>query len=595
MLSVTSRRAAARFVGTVSFVGTVNFVGTVRFVGVLLVLLAAGASYGDDVPVPATTATPAEAATTAADPTPAQPPTKIAADSTPAAAAAIDPNGPTAGCKKGSEDEGLLTRLKESYQSHLAWNGAAADAPAAVVADGVEVPESNPPFPYSTWNIGGSETIGVDNMYYSALMDALYCGPGGQKLKDSRFALYGWVEPGGNLSTSHTRYNYETGTGGNYPAAYSFEPNYAQLDQVTLYLERTPDEVQRDHIDWGFRVTGLYGTDYKYTFSNGILSNQYLNDARQYGVDPVMYYIDLWFPEIVEGENLRIGRYVSIPDVEAQLAPNNLTYSHSLLYTYDPYTQTGIVSTTRLSKNWQIQAEISSGNDVAPWIKSERHLTPAACVIWTSDSGKDNIYPCMNTLNDSNWRWNNVQHAVMTWYHKFDSQWHMDTEIWYMWQSAHAECQQSRGRGLHRRGLFLCERRSAQRRAMQSGGDVLLLLRVGGIELHQLPDRPARHPGVAHRLHGRCRRPTDRVQDAIPGVGFWLHTLAGRCDRTAAGDPLGARLQCRGLRQSQRHPERRKTLAGDDCRGRHHPLLKRRPARGLPPRPEDSTMGATRR
>jgi hypothetical protein len=41
----------------------------------------------------------------------------------------------------------------------------------------------------------------------------------------------------------------------------------------------------------------------------------------------------------------------------------------------------------------------------------------------------------MNGLNDSNWRWNNIQHAVITWYHKFNSKWHMDTEAWYMWES----------------------------------------------------------------------------------------------------------------------------------------------------------------
>jgi hypothetical protein len=356
----------------------------------------------------------------------------LAADPAPAA---VDPNGPVEGCAKGSQNEGFYSRLKDSYQSHLAWNGPDASAPPTQIVGGGEVPESNPPWPYSTWNVGGSETIGVDNMYYSALMDALYCGEGGQKLKDSRFVMYGWIETGGNLSTSHSRFNYETGTGGNAPAAYSFEPNTVQLDQAALYFERTPDEVQRDHLDWGFRVAGIYGTDYKYTFAQGIFSNQYTNEERQYGFDPVMYYLDFWFPHFFDGENVRVGRYISIPDVEAQLAPNNLTYSHSLLYTVDPYTQTGIVSTTKLNKNWQIQTEISAGNDVAPWVKSERHLTPAACIIWTSDSGRDNIYPCMNGLNDSDWRWNNVQHAVITWYHKFDEHWHTDTEVWYMWQS----------------------------------------------------------------------------------------------------------------------------------------------------------------
>ena len=243
------------------------------------------------------------------------------------------------------------------------------------------------------------------------------------------------MEPGANVSTSKTRFNYATGTGGNYPAAYSFEPNTVQVDQVALYLERTPDEIQRDHFDWGFRFSGLYGTDYKYTFTNGIFSNQYTDSAKQYGFDPVMYYLDFWFPKVAEGMNVRVGRYISIPDIEAQLAPNNITYSHSLLYTYDPYTQNGVVSTVRLNKNWQLQGELSGGNDIAPWDKNERHLTPALCAIWTSDSGKDNIYPCMNGLNDGNWRWNNIQHAVVTWYHKFNSKWHMDTEVWYMWES----------------------------------------------------------------------------------------------------------------------------------------------------------------
>ncbi len=207
------------------------------------------------------------------------------------------------------------------------------------------------------------------------------------------------------------------------------------MDQFAIYFERTPDEIQRDHFDWGYRLTGLYGTDYKYTFTNGILSHQYTANARQYGFDPVMYYLDFWFPKIAQGLNLRVGRYISIPDIEAQLAPNNITYSHSLLYTYDPYTQHGVMATLKLNANWQLQSGISAGNDVAPWVSGERHLTPTACVVWTSNSGRDSLYPCLNAINDSHWRWNNIQQAVTTWYHKFNANWHMDTELWYMWQS----------------------------------------------------------------------------------------------------------------------------------------------------------------
>jgi hypothetical protein len=93
------------------------------------------------------------------------------------------------------------------------------------------------------------------------------------------------------------------------------------------------------------------------------------------------------------------------------------------------------VATLKLNKNWQLQTELSSGNDVAPWVKKEARFTVAGCVIWTSDSGRDGIYPCMNGLNDSHFGWDNIQHAVTTWYHKFDERWHMDTEIWYLWES----------------------------------------------------------------------------------------------------------------------------------------------------------------
>lgn len=226
--------------------------------------------------------------------------------------------------------------------------------------------------PFTVWPQGGTVVIGYDNEYYGALMDAIYCGPDGQTWKDSRVTIYGWIEPGGNVSTSHKGFNYLNGTGGNYPAAYSYQPDTIQMDQIALYFERTPDEVQKEHFDWGFRFTPLWGTDTKYTFSHSLFSNQFTNgngDVKKYGYDVPMAYIEGYFPSVADGMNVRIGRHISIPDIEAQLAPNNYTYSHSLLYTYDPYTQDRVVATVKLNKNWSIQGEVSMGNDVAPWYK----------------------------------------------------------------------------------------------------------------------------------------------------------------------------------------------------------------------------------
>ena len=77
-------------------------------------------------------------------------------------------------------------------------------------------------------------------------------------MNDNNIQLYGWVNPGGNISTN-------TPPGGNTPAAYCLRPQSVQLDQAVLYFERLPDTVQTDHIDWGFRISGIYGENYRYT------------------------------------------------------------------------------------------------------------------------------------------------------------------------------------------------------------------------------------------------------------------------------------------------------------------------------------------
>jgi hypothetical protein len=350
-------------------------------------------------------------------------------------------SGPAAGCPDHSARQSLATRFIDTYADYLKWNGDPADAEPNWRKGYQAPPVSSAPMPFSNWPVGGSENIGYENAYYGPFMDAVYCGPEGKYWKESRLTVYGWLNPGMNVSTSKSRYNFVSGTGGNWPASYSYQPNTAQLDQLALYIERTPDVVQTDHVDWGFRLATVYGTDYKYTFAKGVASDQYTQHQKHLGADMVMAYGELYFPQVAEGLNVRFGRYISIPDIEAQLAPNNYNYSHSLLYSYDPYTQPGVVFTFKLNKNWQLQLEASVGNDVAFWDKNERQFTPAACVQWTSDSGNDAIYPCINGSrrtgigNDGKWRWNNLQHEVATWYHKFNDSWHMSTEAWYMYQN----------------------------------------------------------------------------------------------------------------------------------------------------------------
>ena len=328
-------------------------------------------------------------------------------------------------------DDGFFARLADAYANHLQANGESEPAPFR----GSPPPLDSPPWPGSDYSFGGSEVIGHNAPISGPLTEALYgTGNFGDWLKDRAITVYGWVEAGGDISSANHKWSQTTGAGGNYPMAYDAQQNTIELNQFAFFVDRMPDEVQTDHLDWGFRFSSLWGEDYRYTFSNDNLSYQRLKDNRLYGVDfCVMCYGEIYVPDVAEGMNIRFGRYISIPDIEAQLAPNNYSYTHSLLYGYDPYTQTGVVDTIKLDRHWTIQLELSGGNDTMPWSR-QAQLTPAACVEWTSASGDDVVYPCMNGLNNQRYGYNNIQHAVTTWYHKFNSRWHTDSEFWYMWE-----------------------------------------------------------------------------------------------------------------------------------------------------------------
>jgi len=130
--------------------------------------------------------------------------------------------------------------------------------------------------------------------------------------------------------------------------------------------------------------------------------------------------------------NVRVGRYISLPDIEAQLAPNNYTYSHSILYTFDCYTQTGANATVKLSKHWTAQAGVSAGCDTMPWT-TDAKVTGNACLQYTWHEGGDALYTCANSLNDGKYAYNNLSAYYETWYHRFNASWHTDTEFWYQY------------------------------------------------------------------------------------------------------------------------------------------------------------------
>ena len=316
-------------------------------------------------------------------------------------------------------------RLVAAYREDAAPADANAPAPAR---RGMASPFSSPPFPSAEWQLGGVDyPIGVpnENSQYP-LEKALACTAFGKWMQDNRIEMYGWVNPSLNLSTSSDT---------NYPLSYATRPNRVEFDQLLFRVQRVVDTVQTDHIDWGFHFDNLYGYDYHYTTMKGVLSDQLLNHPRPapdlpgkvYGDDPMIWFFDLYVPWIGQGTQVTFGRYLSIPDIEAQFSPNNYLLTHSILYTVDAYTNVGAIVTTKLNDQWTVQVGVHGGDDVVPW-KKDSKPSVQGCIRWVSASNDDMLYPCVESYNGKAQTYNNLQEYVLTWGHRFSPNVHMLTE-----------------------------------------------------------------------------------------------------------------------------------------------------------------------
>jgi hypothetical protein len=358
-----------------------------------------------------------------------------------------EPEGPEAWTSNiftpSRDNGGFVWRFYKAYCDEFFPNLRRSDEKKNGAHEATETPEPprralpaplpSPPMPGGDWQ--GYPLIGIppDSSAFP-LMKAIYGGPWGDEIKESRVNVYGWVNASGNWSTAKNS---------NTPDSYWIVPNRYELDQFVFRVERQVDSVQTDHIDWGFRSTALYGIDYRYMTAGGWFSDQLLRHNALYGWDPTEQYLDLYVPWVSQGLILRVGRWIACPDIETQFAPDNYMGTHSILFTFDTYTQTGVMATVMLDKQWTVQAAINAGNDMAPWYKG---AIPCGMfgIRWVSCDNNDSVYAVLNQINNAEFRHfeqygqplghDNFNYPVVTWQHKFNEQVHTKTEAYYMWQ-----------------------------------------------------------------------------------------------------------------------------------------------------------------
>ena len=299
----------------------------------------------------------------------------------------------------------------------------------------------DPVFPGQEWV--GQPLIGVpDTNPVFPLEKAIYKAC--PALKRARIQIYGWANPGmGYSSSEHS----------NIPLTYAIVPRRLEMEQLVLRIERTPDTVQTKHMDWGFRVSNIYGIDYRWTTAAGwfpanrfLLSHNYL-----YGYDYPECYGQIYIPHVAQGMMIKFGRYISPPDIEAQLAPDNYLWTHSVMFTFDAYTHTGIQSTIKFNDYWMLQTGIHSVSDMAPWAHGAQP-TLECYLRWTSKNNNDSIFGGVDGINNGKFRLakdvvraeqlsaltgaplqqvpahDNLQQFNITWGHRFSRRVHMMTE-----------------------------------------------------------------------------------------------------------------------------------------------------------------------
>ncbi len=205
----------------------------------------------------------------------------------------------------------------------------------------------------------------------------------GSFLADNRIQIYGWTDMSFTASTDRST---------NLPLGFNYLANNFLLDQNWLRIDQSVDTNSSDP-SFGFRSdTILPGSDYRFTLARGLFSGQLTADhggPNLYGIDPIQFYGEAYFPNIAQGMDVKIGHFFSQYGVEMTDTINTPLFSHSYTDLYDPFTHTGILTTTKLSGTWTVQAGFVTGSDV--FIDPADTPTLIGSVKWTSKYQNDSV------------------------------------------------------------------------------------------------------------------------------------------------------------------------------------------------------------
>ena len=267
-------------------------------------------------------------------------------------------------------------------------------------------------FPNKDWSLHGGPQIGTQAPGSNTILDNAIGN-------NSGIHLSAWATGAFNVSNEQT-------SGGNAPAGYTIDPNQLDLTEAIFRIVKYADTVQTDHWGWGMKIDALYGKDYYMFLSKGLFSNQLIPSSgtdttivgKKYGYDLPQFYADFYTPAVAQGLNVRVGRILTDPTV---YFGRNQLFTHTIFDNNIGDTQTGVITTTRVSQNVIVQLGGVNTADVAISDRTDSKLTGYAAVQWNSPGQSDSVYLEAYNVNNGDYAYHNWQTYYAIWTHKFDS------------------------------------------------------------------------------------------------------------------------------------------------------------------------------
>jgi hypothetical protein len=181
----------------------------------------------------------------------------------------------------------------------------------------------------------------------------------GWLLDANRLSLSGWTDISYNASSDRHV---------NLPMGFNYRANEPAVQQNWVRFERSVATSGTTEPTFGFRTSWILpGIDYRFTLARGIFDGQLTaNDGGPniYGVDPIEFYTELYFPTVAQGLDIKVGRFFAQYGVESNEAISNALESHASTFIYNPFTHTGILATLKLTPAWTAVAGVTLGSDV---------------------------------------------------------------------------------------------------------------------------------------------------------------------------------------------------------------------------------------